>query len=49
MTAPPLLSVLIPTVGRETLRRTMVALFGELGHENPLVVEYRRRLARALY
>lgn len=34
---------------RETLRRTMVALFGELGQENPLVVEYRRRLARALY
>ena len=34
---------------RETLRRTMVALFGELGHENPLVVRYRRRLAGALY
>jgi len=34
---------------RETLRRTMVALFGELGQENPLVVEYRRRLARTLY
>ena len=34
---------------REVLRRTMVALFAELGQENPLVVEYRRRLARALY
>jgi putative thioredoxin len=34
---------------RELLRRAMVALFGELGQENPLVVEYRRRLARALY
>jgi len=34
---------------RELLRRALVALFAELGHENPLVVEYRRRLARALY
>jgi putative thioredoxin len=34
---------------RELVRRTMVALFAELGQENPLVVEYRRRLARALY
>ena len=34
---------------RELLRRTMVALFAELGPENPLVVEYRRGLARALY
>jgi putative thioredoxin len=34
---------------RDALRRTMVALFAELGQENPLVVEYRRRLARALY
>ena len=34
---------------RELLRRTMVALFAELGRENPLVVEHRRRLARALY
>ena len=34
---------------RDVLRRTMVALFAELGQENPLVVEYRRRLARALY
>jgi thioredoxin len=34
---------------KELLRRALVALFGELGQENPLVVEYRRRLARALY
>lgn len=34
---------------RELLRRAMVAVFAELGRENPLVVEYRRRLARALY
>ena len=34
---------------RELLRRTMVALFAELGRENPLVVDHRRRLARALY
>ena len=34
---------------KELIRRAMVALFAELGHENPLVVEYRRRLARALY
>jgi thioredoxin-like negative regulator of GroEL len=34
---------------RELLRRAMVALFAELGRENPLVVEYRRRLARTLY
>jgi putative thioredoxin len=30
-------------------RETMVALFGELGPEHPLVVQYRRRLAAALY
>jgi thioredoxin-like negative regulator of GroEL len=30
-------------------RETMVALFGELGQEHPLVVQYRRRLAAALY
>ena len=34
---------------KELLRRAMVALFAELGQENPLVVDYRRRLARALY
>jgi putative thioredoxin len=30
-------------------RETMVALFGELGSEHPLVSQYRRRLAAALY
>ncbi|HEY0415864.1 MAG TPA: tetratricopeptide repeat protein [Gaiellaceae bacterium] len=30
-------------------RETMVALFAELGHEHPLVMRYRRRLAAALY
>jgi putative thioredoxin len=30
-------------------RETMVALFGELGAEHPLVMQYRRRLAAALY
>jgi putative thioredoxin len=34
---------------REEVRRTMVALFGELGHEHPLTVRYRRRLATALH
>jgi putative thioredoxin len=33
----------------EETRQTMVALFGELGHEHPLVVRYRRRLASAIY
>jgi putative thioredoxin len=30
-------------------RELMVALFGELGHEHPLTVQYRRRLASAIY
>jgi thioredoxin len=34
---------------RERIRELMVALFGELGHEHPLTVEYRRKLASALY
>jgi putative thioredoxin len=34
---------------REATRETMVSLFGELGHEHPLVTQYRRRLAAALY
>ena len=33
----------------DAARATMVALFGELGHEHPLVVQYRRRLAAAIY
>jgi putative thioredoxin len=30
-------------------RSVMVALFGELGHEHPLTVRFRRRLATAIY
>jgi putative thioredoxin len=34
---------------RDQTRELMVRLFGELGHEHPLTVQYRRRLATALY
>ena len=34
---------------REAVRELMVRLFGELGHEHPLTVAYRRRLATAIY
>jgi putative thioredoxin len=34
---------------RERLREVAVALFDRLGHEDPLTVDYRRRLAAALY
>jgi putative thioredoxin len=34
---------------RDEVRRVMVELFGELGHEHPMTVRYRRRLASALY
>jgi putative thioredoxin len=34
---------------RERIRETMVALFADLGPEHPTAVEYRRRLATALY
>jgi putative thioredoxin len=34
---------------RDSLKRAMVALFVELGQENPLVIDYRRRLATTLY
>ncbi|HEU5362855.1 MAG TPA: thioredoxin [Gaiellaceae bacterium] len=34
---------------RDATRETMVSLFGELGHEHPVVAQYRRRLAAALY
>lgn len=34
---------------RERSREVMVELFGELGHEHPLTIEYRRKLATALY
>jgi thioredoxin len=35
--------------GRERIREIMVALFGELGPENPVATSYRRRLASTLY
>jgi thioredoxin-like negative regulator of GroEL len=35
--------------GREKARLQMVDLFDVLGPENPLTVEYRRRLANALF
>jgi thioredoxin len=34
---------------REEARRVMVALFGELGQDHPLSVQYRRQLASLLY
>ncbi len=34
---------------RDQTRELMVLLFAELGHEHPLTVAYRRRLATALY
>ena len=34
---------------RDETRALMVQLFGELGHEHPLTVRYRRQLATALY
>ena len=34
---------------RDELRRIMVALFAELGHEHALTLRYRRRLASVLY
>jgi putative thioredoxin len=34
---------------RERLRELAVAIFDHLGHEDPVTVEYRRRLASALY
>jgi putative thioredoxin len=35
--------------GRERLRELAVAVFDDLGHEDPLTVTYRRQLAAALY
>jgi len=35
--------------GRERLVSLTVGLFGELGHEHPVTVRYRRRLAASLY
>ena len=34
---------------QDVLKRRMVAIFGELGQEHPLAVEYRRALAATLY
>jgi thioredoxin len=34
---------------RERIRQIMVALFGELGPEDPVATSYRRRLASTLY
>jgi thioredoxin-like negative regulator of GroEL len=34
---------------RERARELMVAIFGELGQDDPLATQYRRRLATALY
>jgi putative thioredoxin len=34
---------------RERLREPMLALFAELGPEHPVTIQYRRRLASALY
>ena len=42
----------VPAAGpeeRERIREQMVGLFGDLGQEHPTAVEYRRRLATALY
>jgi putative thioredoxin len=44
--------ILLARVGngdRDASRELMVKLFGELGHEHPLTVQYRRKLATALY
>jgi putative thioredoxin len=34
---------------RQRLGRYMIRLFGDLGSDNPLALQYRRRLASALY
>jgi putative thioredoxin len=34
---------------RDRIRQVMVAIFEELGHEDPVASSYRRRLATALY
>jgi thioredoxin-like negative regulator of GroEL len=34
---------------RERIRQVMVALFSELGPEDPVATSYRRRLASTLY
>ena len=34
---------------RDSIRRAMIGIFGELGDDNPVSVSYRKQLARALY
>jgi thioredoxin-like negative regulator of GroEL len=34
---------------RERLREVALAIFHDLGHEDPVTIAYRRRLATALY
>ena len=38
-----------PPERRERLRELAVAVFDDLGHDNPVTVSYRRKLATALY
>jgi thioredoxin-like negative regulator of GroEL len=38
-----------PPEGRERLREIALAVFHDLGQEDPVTVTYRRRLATALY
>src|SRR5262249_38594772 len=38
-----------PPERRERLREVAVAIFDHLGHDDPVTVAYRRRLATALY
>jgi tetratricopeptide repeat protein len=38
-----------PPDRRERLREVALAVFHDLGHEDPVTVAYRRRLATALY
>jgi putative thioredoxin len=38
-----------PAEQRERLRELAVAIFEDLGHEDPITVTYRRKLATALY
>jgi putative thioredoxin len=44
--------ILLARIGngdKDASRELMVQLFGELGQEHPLTVQYRRKLATALY
>jgi putative thioredoxin len=38
-----------PAEQRDRLREVAVAIFDDLGHDDPMTVSYRRRLAAALY